>query len=142
VAGHLDGVVGDEQRGAVDEYEVGQGPGGPDEDGGVFEQRGGRDGTRRTLRTGVGRSSLSNSGASRPAARASTRPGPSGRSKYWWIRGRRRSAEITTTDRPISASMAARWATVVVFPSLAPGEVTRMTRCPSSSPVSGAHRAT
>ena len=52
-----------------------------------------------------------------------TRRGSSSRPKYRWIVGRRKSQLTTSTDDPASANTAARFAVVVVFPSLGDADV-------------------
>src|SRR4029450_6287042 len=46
------------------------------------------------------------------------------RPKNWWTRGRRRSAETSSTSLPVSASTTARLAAVVLLPSPTPAETT------------------
>ncbi len=67
-----------------------------------------------------------------PDSSTSDRPGSRGTPKSSCTRGRRKSALITSTRVPNSASTAARCAAVVVLASPADGEVTRITWASSS----------
>ena len=87
--------------------------------------------TKRTPRMPVARFRSLNRRTSGAPRSTSLKPGSNGRSKYRCNRGRRRSADTATTECPTSASVAARCATVVVFPSPPVADVTTTTRGPA-----------
>ena len=74
----------------------------------------------------VARTTSSNRWSPKPV-RTSAMPGDVATPKYEWISGRLKSQPSTNTRRPASAMVAARFATVVVFPSPGAGDVTRIT---------------
>jgi hypothetical protein len=80
----------------------------------------GPDGSTRRL----GATDHSSGAACPPSVSRPDRPEVLGRPKNWWTRGRRRSAETSSTSLPVSASTTARLAAVVLLPSPTPAETT------------------